>query len=160
VTDDNGIYHVDGLAAGNYELKIEHSGFKSKNLNGITLQVNQSVVLNASLEVGSVNEEVAVTALPSLLETTTAQISSVVTKTGLTELPLNGRDLFQLTQLQTGVAPSTNGGLSLWSEGNMSKASVQGARPTMNNVTLNGGDINDPGYNVPAGGARGCATGS
>jgi len=48
VTDDNGIYHVDGLAAGNYELKIEHSGFKSKNLNGITLQVNQSVVLNAS----------------------------------------------------------------------------------------------------------------
>jgi hypothetical protein len=32
----------------------------------------------------------------------------------------------------------------------MSKASVQGARPTMNNVTLDGGDINDPGYNVPA----------
>jgi hypothetical protein len=159
VTDDNGSYHVDGLAAGNYELKIEHSGFKSKKLNGITLQVNQSVVLDASLEVGSVNEEVTVTALPSLLETTTAQISSVVTKTGLTELPLNGRDLFQLTQLQTGVAPSTNGGLSLWSEGNMSKASVQGARPTMNNVTLDGGDINDPGYNVPAGGPGGAQLG-
>ena len=41
----------------------------------------------------------------------------------------------------------------------MTKASVQGARPTMNDVTLDGGDINDPGYNVPPGGPAGSQLG-
>ena len=159
VTDDAGGYDVEGLDAGSYELRIEHPGFKTTRLKGVTLLVNQAIVLDARLEVGSVNEEVTVTALPPMVETTTAQMSSVVTETGLTQLPLNGRDLFQLTQLQTGVAPSTNGGISLWSEGNMTKASAQGARPTMNNVTLDGGDINDPGYNIPPGGPSGAQLG-
>src|SRR6201998_157815 len=159
VTDGNGSYHVDGLYAGSYQLRIEHAGFKVRKLTDITLLVNQAAVLDATLEVGSTNEEVTIVGETPLVETTTAQMSSVVTATGLSELPLNGRDLFQLTELQTGVVPSTNGGSSLWSEGNMSKASAQGTRPTMNNVTLDGGDINDPGYNVPPGGPAGAQLG-
>ena len=159
VTDGNGSYHVDGLSAGSYQLRIEHAGFKVNKLTNITLLVNQAAVLDATLEVGSTTEEFTIVGETPLVETTTAQMSSVVTATGLSELPLNGRDLFQLTELQTGVAPSTNGGSSLWSEGNMSKASAQGTRPTMNNVTLDGGDINDPGYNVPPGGPAGAQLG-
>jgi outer membrane receptor protein involved in Fe transport len=159
VTDGNGSYHVDGLSAGSYQLRIEHAGFKVNKLTNITLLVNQAAVLDATLEVGSTTEEFTIVGEAPLVETTTAQMSSVVTATGLSELPLNGRDLFQLTELQTGVAPSTNGGSSLWSEGNMSKASAQGTRPTMNNVTLDGGDINDPGYNVPPGGPAGAQLG-
>jgi hypothetical protein len=155
VTDGNGSYHVDGLSAGSYQLRIEHAGFKIKRLIDIMLPVNQAVVLDAALEVGSTNEELTIVGETPLVETTTAQMSSVVTATGVSELPLNGRDLFQLTELQTGVAPSTNGGSSLWSECNMSKASAQGARPTMNNVTLDGDDINDPGYNAPRWARRG-----
>jgi len=159
VTDGNGSYHVDGLSAGSYQLRIEHAGFKVKKLTDISLMVDQAAVLDATLEVGSTNQEFTIMGETPLVETTTAQMSSVVTSTGLSELPLNGRDLFQLTELQTGVTPSTNGGSSLWSEGNMSKASAQGARPTMNNVTLDGGDINDPGYNVPPGGPAGAQLG-
>jgi outer membrane receptor protein involved in Fe transport len=158
-TDGNGIYHVDGLSAGSYQLRIEHAGFRVKNLTDITLLVNQAAVLDATLELGSTREELTIVGATPLVETTTAQMSSVVTASGLSELPLNGRDLFQLTELQTGVVPSTNGGSSLWSEGNMSKASAQGTRPTMNNVTLDGGDINDPGYNVPPGGPAGAQLG-
>lgn len=159
VTDDNGSYHVDGLAAGAYEIRVEHAGFKVKKLSDTPLLVSQSAVLDVNLEIGSANETVTISGVPPLVESTTAQTSSVVTQSRLSELPLNGRDLFQLTELQTGVNPSTNGGSSLWSEGNMTKASVQGARPTMNNVTLDGGDINDPGYNVPPAGPSGAQLG-
>jgi len=159
VTDGNGRYYINGLPAGSYDLEIEHAGFKVKKLTDITLLVNQIAVLDEDLEIGSVKEEFTIVGAPSLVETTKAQMSSVVTTTGLSELPLNGRDLFQLTELQTGVTPSTNGGSSLWSEGNMTKASAQGARPTMNNVTLDGGDINDPGYNIPPGGPAGAQLG-
>lgn len=41
----------------------------------------------------------------------------------------------------------------------MTKDAAQGARPTMNNVTLDGGDINDPGYNIPPGGPAGVQLG-
>jgi hypothetical protein len=158
-TDSDGSYHIGGLSAGNYELRIEHAGFKVRELNDITLLVNQAAVLDASLEVGSATEQVKIDGQPPLIETTTAAMSSVVTTTALSDLPLNGRDLFQFTMLQPAVNPSTNGGSSLWSEGNMSKAAVQGARPTMNNVTLDGGDINDPGYNIPPGGPAGAQLG-
>jgi hypothetical protein len=159
VTDSAGSYYIDGLRAGSYELTIEHAGFKIKKLNDVSLLVNQAAVLDAKLEVGSTNEQLTVRGVTPLIETATPQMSSVITTLGLSDLPLNGRDLFQLTELQTGVAPSTNGGTSLWSEGNMTKASVQGARPTMNDVTMDGGDINDPGYNVPPGGPAGSQLG-
>src|SRR5579864_240211 len=97
VTDGNGSYHVGGLSAGNYQLRIEHAGFKVKRLIDVTLLVNQAVVLDVTLEVGSTNEELTIVGETPLVETTTAQMSSVVTATGLSELPLNGRDLFQLT---------------------------------------------------------------
>jgi hypothetical protein len=158
-TDSDGSYYIRGLSAGSYELRIERPRFKVKELNNITLLVNQEVVLDASLEVGSATDQVTINGLPPLIETTNAEMSGVVTSTALSDLPLNGRDLFQLTELQTGVNPSTNGGSSLWSEGNMSKASVQGSRPTMNNITLDGGDINDPGYNIPPGGPAGAQLG-
>src|SRR6202011_2154474 len=65
------------------------------------------------------------------------------------------RDLTQLMLLQTGVVPSTNAGPSPWGAGGVSKASVQGTRPTMNNLNLDGSDINDPGFNSPTGGVTG-----
>jgi hypothetical protein len=109
VTDDSGGYHVAGLSAGAYEIRIEHAGFKAKRLSDIPLHVNEAAVLDVNLEVGSASETVTVSGVPPLVETTTAQTSSVVTQSRLSELPLNGRDLFQLTELQTGVIPSTNG---------------------------------------------------
>jgi outer membrane receptor protein involved in Fe transport len=159
LTGADGTYHIDGLSEGAYELKVEHPGFKAKKLTNIVLLVNQEAVLDANLDIGSPSEVFTITGETPLVETTTAQMSNVVTATTLSQLPLNGRDLFQLTELQTGVMPSTNGGSSLWSEGNMTKASAQGTRPTMNNVTLDGGDINDPGYNVPPGGPAGAQLG-
>jgi hypothetical protein len=70
----------------------------------------QSKVLNVALRVGIVKQEFTVSAAPPLLDTTNAQVSGVVTEQTLTQLPLNGRDLSQLIQLQVGVAPVTNAG--------------------------------------------------
>ncbi len=49
VTDDSGSYHIDGLSAGSYQLRIEHAGFKVNKLTDITLLVNQAAVLDATL---------------------------------------------------------------------------------------------------------------
>src|SRR5258708_16509237 len=71
------------------------------------------------------------------------------------ELPLNGRDIFQLVLLQPGVEPTPSAGPSPWQKGGLSKLAVNGQRPTANNVTIDGMDANDPAFNVSPGGASG-----
>ncbi len=158
-TDKSGNYRIPGLAPGSYEVRVEQAGFKTAVRKGITLLVNQQAVVDVVMDVGDVQETVIVSGATPMIETTTSHMSNVVTEEVLTELPLNGRDLFQLVMLQTGVIPTTNAGPSVWAEGGITKAAVQGARPTMNNVTMDGGDVNDPGFNNPPGGTSGAQLG-
>ena len=158
-SDASGTYDVAGLQPGRYEIKVQSSGFATFVRQGIVLLVNQTAVADITLQIGSIQQQIVVTDEAPMLDTTTAGMSGVVTASKLRELPLNGRDLWQLTLLQPGVNPSTNAGPSPFSEGGITKASVQGTRPTMNNNTLDGGDINDPGFNVYPGGPAGVQIG-
>jgi hypothetical protein len=158
-TDSIGGYDIAGLQPGNYEVAVQHDGFKTVLRRNIILLVNQQAVVDADLPVGEIQQEIVVNEAGPVLETTTSQMSSVVTASTLRELPLNGRDLFQLTLLQPGVLPTTNAGPSPFSEGGITKAAVQGSRPTMNNFNLDGADINDPAYNTYPGGPAGVQLG-
>ena len=159
VTGGDGRYQLPGLPPGIYDLRVEKEGFNTIIQQGIVLQVTQDAVLSVALRVGIMKQEFTVSAAPPLLDTTNAQVSGVVTEQTLTQLPLNGRDLSQLIQLQVGVAPVTNAGPNPFSEGNITKVAVNGTRPTMTNNTLDGGDINDPGFNIPPGGTAGIQLG-
>jgi len=155
-TDGEGHYSVGGLIPGLYTIRAEAAGF------GVVIQrravvVNDAIRLNITLPVATVTDEVEVRSFPADVDG--VALSGVVNEENLHTLPLNGRDLFQLVNLQTGVVPITNGGPNPWAEGATGKAAVQGSRPTMNNLTLDGGDINDPGYNNPAGGPSGSQLG-
>lgn len=158
-TNSSGVYDVSGLQPGPYEIKVQSSGFARAVRQGIVLLVNQTAVADITLQIGDLHQQIVVNDETSMVDTTKAGMSGVVTASKLRELPLNGRDLWQLTQLQPGVQPSTNAGPSPFSEGGITKASVQGTRPTMNNNTLDGGDINDPGFNVYPGGPAGVQIG-
>jgi hypothetical protein len=159
ITNENGYYHMPGLDPGSYEVRVERDGFKTEVRRGIGVLVDQVVKVDVALEVGEVHQEIFVTGDAPVLETTSGHMSNVVTGSVLRDLPLNGRDLFQLVTLETGVIPSTNAGPNPWADGGIAKVSVQGTRPTMNNITLDGGDINDPAFNVPPGGPSGAQLG-
>src|SRR5262249_35725477 len=60
-TDEGGRYRAPGLSLGNYEVKTELSGFRNELRRGIQLTVAAEVVVNLSLSVGTVSEEVQVT---------------------------------------------------------------------------------------------------
>jgi Carboxypeptidase regulatory-like domain/TonB dependent receptor-like, beta-barrel len=158
-TSADGSYQIPGLPPGTYNLRIEKQGFKTLTQQGIVLEVTQNASINIALEVGTVTQSLTVTAAAPLLNTTDAQVSGVVTEQTLTQLPLNGRDLSQLIQLQVGVAPTTTAGPNPFAKGDITKVAVNGTRPTMTNNTLDGGDINDPGFNIPPGGTAGVQLG-
>ena len=159
VSDKDGLYRIHGLAPGSYEVRAEAQGFQAFDHRGIVLSVNQELVVNVQLTIGSSQQTVTVSGEGVQIETTTAQVSSLVNSETLSELPLNGRDLFQLTLLQPGVVATTTANASPWSTGAFFKAASQGVRPSMFNITEDGADINDPGFNVPVGGPAGVQMG-
>ena len=154
-TGPDGSYLVPSLISGNYEVRVEGTGFQTEIRTGISLAVAQHAVIDVQLVVGNQTQTVEVTAGAPLIEASSSALSGLVDDTQMRALPLNGRDFFSLTYLQPGVVPTLNAGPNPWGQGGITKAAVNGLRPTYNNVTIDGTDVNDPTYNIPPGGASG-----
>ncbi len=105
-----GEYSDPSLSPGRYKITVEHAGFQKVEQTGVVLTVSQDATLNVTLNAGSVSETVNVTAGAALINTTTAEISSVVDEHSVSQLPLNGRDPSSLVFLSPGVTNVLNTG--------------------------------------------------
>ena len=108
VTGADGSYRAPALPVGTYEVRVEQSGFKTDIRNALNLTVGQEAVVNFALEVGSIEQTIAVTADAPLVNTTSGSLGGLVSEQKVSELPLNGRNYVDLTLLQTGVAQHVN----------------------------------------------------
>jgi hypothetical protein len=158
VTGAEGRYVIAGLPPGTYELRAELASFKPHARRGIQLTVAQALVLDITLEVGGVSEEVTVTGDTSLVNTSSAELSYLVGSEAIEQLPLNGRTYTDLALLQPGVLafPHREGG-SVVAHG--LGMSVNGQDPR-SNVYLLDGTLQNDFTNGPAGSAAGTALGT
>ena len=132
-TNENGDYRMPSLPVGAYEVIAELSGFKQQVRRGISLAVAQEVVLNLTLEVGNVQQQVTITEEAPLVNTTLASTAGLITGEQLKDLPLNGRSFHELMTLNAHTIDnrSNSGGASF---------SVAGKRTENNRWTVNGVD--------------------
>ena len=108
-TDGTGGYEAPLLPPGAYRVEGELTGFKKIIRSGITLQVDQRARVDLMLDLGAVTETIEVRADAPLVQSESAGIGTVVDNAKIVELPLNGRDFFQLSTLVTGAAPPAEG---------------------------------------------------
>jgi len=135
-TRADGTYESVPLRIGEYRVTVTRDGFKRAVREGITLQIQQTAVVDMALEVGAVTLEVSVTAAPPLLTTTEATQGQVIDNKKIVDLPLNGRDYIQLALLSAGVNRPAPGART---EG----FSGSGMRASQNNYLLDGVDNNN-----------------
>ena len=137
VTDADGRYEAASLPLGDYEVRAELSGFRPLVRSGIALTVGRHAVVDLALEVGGMQEAVTVVSEAALLETNTATVANLIDSKRVEELPLNNRDLTQLTYLQPGIVkmPRTGGGVF---SGMGDTISVGGSRGNQNLYLLDG----------------------
>ncbi len=100
-TDSNnqGLYTFPSVPPGIYNMKVGHSGFKTEISNNVEVQVQQTVRLDFTLQVGQVSESVEVSAAGDLLQADNATLGTVVSNASIAELPLNGREYLNLVAL-------------------------------------------------------------
>ena len=103
VTGADGSYRFPALAVGSYEIHVEQAGFRAEVRRGLTLTVAQEAVVNFTLQVGNIEQTVAVTAEAPLVNTTSGSLGGLVDEQRMADLPLNGRNYIELTLLQTGI---------------------------------------------------------
>ncbi len=138
-SDRNGNYILLELPIGHYRLQIAAKGFQEYVQDGITLNVNETASISPHLALGAETLQVLVNADAELIEPTVTSMGKVVQQRELEDLPLNGRNFWQLGLLQPGVVPLTPGiGEAGGSLRNGQAYSVNGQRPESNNFLIDG----------------------
>lgn len=122
LADSAGGYSIPLLPIGAYSITGEATGFKTTTLGGITLQVGQEARVDIRLEIGATSDSIDVTAAAPLLETDTSAVGQVIDSKAMANLPLNGRQFWQLAQLTPGTV-FTPGGQDITSGGQGIRAS-------------------------------------
>ncbi len=146
VTDGAGQYRFLALPVGRYKVEATLTGFQKFLEVGIDLTVNEQRRLDIVLPVGSVQEEVQVSAATLQVESTSSQLGSVIDGRQMLDMPLNGRSFIDLLGLQAGVAPVSSGTITnktVSGELASGNISVNGQREASNAFLVNGGDVSN-----------------
>ncbi len=126
-TDNNGNYEFVNLVPETYRLDIEKPGFKHFTSNQIKVEVQSTSRIDAAMQVGDVDQRVEVTGQAPLLQTDNATVGQVVEGQVVTDMPLNGRNVFALIALAPGVIPqggALNGSMNFQISGGMPNQGV------------------------------------
>ena len=97
VTNERGAFEMPYLLPGRYTVAVQAAGFRKFTQKGLQLSVNNRVGVNVVLEVGAIADEISVTAVSPLLETT-ASASSTLSNREVNALPMFGNSALLLAR--------------------------------------------------------------
>src|SRR5271165_4120636 len=150
VTTDAGDYTFPSVPPGFYNVRAEHGGFKAVKSNNLEVQVQQTVRLDLTLQVGQVTESIDVSASATLLQAENASVGTVIENAGVKELPLNGRSYLGLVSLaaNTNTLSSASGQAGSRQGGDRAAQSISAAgnRIMFDYFTLDGVTNTDPNF--------------
>jgi hypothetical protein len=104
-TGPDGLYSFVNLLPGRYRIDVEKTGFKHITRPEVIVEVGQSTRIDLVMQVGEVTQTVEVTGETPLLQAETSSMGQVVEERKANELPLNGRNVFNLISLAPSVVP-------------------------------------------------------
>ena len=137
----DGRYVLAQVASGGYTISCEARGFKKFVRTGVTLNVGDRATINIALEIGAVTESVTVTADLLTTDTDRSVLSQLMDNKAVSELPLNGRQVFMLVQLSSGT---------IFTQQQFGARGFSGTRAwdTNGSVTMHGGATSSNQFNL------------
>lgn len=127
ITSGEGTFSVPAIDVGTYTVTVKAAGFKVSTVENVKIDIGREYSLDVKLEIGSVQETVTVTGGSDIVNSSSAEISTTVTKKEILELPLNGRNPLALVGLQAGN----------------NNAGINGSRSASLNFTRDGINVQD-----------------
>jgi hypothetical protein len=147
--DGKGYYQALELSPGTYRVEAAAAGFQSSAREGLSLSAGRTLSVDFTLPVGTNQEEIVVTGDAALVSVAASDWGGLVESQKLADLPLNGRDLFELSVLEPGATQPTAARKGL-AQGIGGQISVNGSRPNQNAYQIDGVYVNDATGSMPS----------
>jgi len=135
-TNASGEYYLPNLPPGTYRLEIEKPGFKKLIKSDVILHVQDALAIDFEMMLGSASESITVQSGVLPVDTASAAVSTVVDRTFVEDIPLNGRSFQTLILLTPGVVVTPT------ALDNQGQFSVNGQRADANYFTVDGVSAN------------------
>ena len=139
-SDAEGVFRLAALPVGTYDLLAELQGFTKVESKGIVVNVGQTLDLNFTLKLATVQETITVSGETPLIQTSQSSVGGVVDMSRIENLPLNGRQFANAAITIPGVA------LGFHSDPTKStqySPQIAGGNGRNVNYQIDGGDNND-----------------
>src|SRR5262249_4584547 len=130
-TNAAGYYNIQFVRTGTYTISVTVPGFQTFKSVGIEVGTNQVVRTNVVLQVGGVNESITVAGSTPIIDTDSARISETIGQRAIVELPLGGRNVWNLASTTPGVLGGLTSDIGLSFRG-------AGQREIQNSLSLDG----------------------
>ncbi len=108
-SNNAGNYFFSNVPPATYTLTFDAPYFQKEDVAAFDVAIAQAVTINAVMRVGNVTQTVAVQATSTEVESSTAQLGTVISQKPVNDLPLDGRNFTQLLDLTPGVTPISTG---------------------------------------------------
>jgi hypothetical protein len=135
-TNTSGEYYLGNLPPRSYRIEIAKTGFRTLVKPDVVLHVQDALQLDFEMTIGSVSETVAVEAGAPLVNTTSGTVSTVIDRTFVDNLPLNGRSFQTLIMLTPGTVVTST------TFNDQGQFSVNGQRTDANYFSVDGVSAN------------------
>lgn len=144
-TEGDGQYVIPNLHIGHYVVLVNASGFKMEERKDLLLQVGDRTRIDFALQVGNTRETITVEANPVAVQTDSGEVSNVVTSKQVSDLPTNGRTLYNLYALTPGAVSLQGDNISPTAVSGDNNVSINGQRMGHNLLLIDGGENLDRG---------------
>ncbi len=144
VSNQAGIYEFVNLPPADYQIDSEAPGFKHFVRQSVTVQVAQNYRIDIEMAVGAVSEVLEVKGETPLLQQQTSSLGQVISGRSVNDMPLNGRNVYNLMNLVPSVVPQgTAGGTSVGMfSASLNNYQINGAFAGQSAITLDGQPLN------------------
>jgi carboxypeptidase family protein len=112
VTSETGAYRFPVLPAGSYAIEFALQGFASSKIDAIQVAVGQTVDLNVTLKISSVEETITVNGVSPVVNVTTSEVSTNYSREWVQNAPVKRFSYFDLINSAPGVSSTSNVGQS------------------------------------------------
>lgn len=143
VTGSDGSFRFQLVPVGVYEVRAELAGFRPELRQGIQVGLGSSVKVDFVLELGTLAEEITVTAAAPVVETTRPDVANAVSEMQIATLPLNGRDFLDFINLTPQSNTDDDG-----------RAHIGGMRGIQNSFNIDGANSQSNFFGEERGGTR------
>jgi Carboxypeptidase regulatory-like domain len=140
-TGADGVYTFSLLPPGDYRVKFTASGFKTADVESVTVNVTETVPLNQVLEVGAVTESVTVESTVETLQTETSTLGQTVTGTQINALPMANQNYTEILSLSAGTNVGVDDATSVGK--GTQDISANGNSPGSNNYQMDGVQVDN-----------------